>query len=1182
MAVKWNDNQLNAITGRGGTMLVSAAAGSGKTAVLVERVIRMLCDEKNPRNIENMLIVTFTRAAAAQMRDKIAEALRKKLAEEPGNKLLKKSIFMLPYANICTIDSFCISLVRDNYHLLDISPDFAVLDPVNEQVLKNKALAGVMARFYEERTEEFARLSDILGSSKTDEGLSKAIIEIYDFSRNYTFPESYLDKIAAQYENVDDIESTVWAKKARESGLNSARGALERVEHCLAECAEDKAYEKYAICFGEGRDYLSKLIDALENGKWDGIREICEKTVFTGRPSTTQNGPKLLGHYEAIYNSYAKGARYPAYPSFLIDFPVFKIDSATALSQINALSPCVKTLTDAVRAFSDELMDIKTAGNSYSFNDIMHFALKLLVTNENGRPVKTELAASLSEMYDEILVDEYQDVTAAQDSIFLALSKDDTNRFVVGDVKQCIYSFRQAKPEIFNALRKSMSDFDGKTYPARVTLSANYRSRRGITDTVNFIFSQMMSEEAGGVDYGESEYLYAEFPYPERDEEDVELCLIDSKKPEDQAAYVASYIENAVESGMTVYDRDGTQRAARYGDFCILLRSSTGAPKYEEVFEKNQIPLICKGSDDIFSTPEIALLVSLLRIIDNPVNDIPLTASLISPVFGFSPDELAVLRMTGGKGSIYHCLVASAEKGNKKAGDFLTRLEALRRIAVTLPAGEFTSRLVEETGLRAIVSAMKGSEERLANVNRFITLAYGYESSGSRSLSGFVRYIDNLKANKTQIESAGAKTAVSDSVILSTIHSSKGLEYPVVFVCACEATYNTTGLKGTFLVSDECGLGLRLTDNNTEYETLTRLAVAEELSMKQHSEEMRLLYVALTRAKEKLIMVNYAGTKGGTEYTYCNRLAVKGVKPDRGSVLEMNSFSNIILTGLTKHPDAHFIREKIKADDDIVEPCSSRIRFTQVHVAPAEETEEGEVPEEAPAEPGYSYDPALLEELTARLSYTYPYAQLKGLISKRIASDLGESGFDEKYFASSEPAFTRSGKLTPAQRGTATHRFMQYADFTRAAQDVSAELERLVACYNLTQAEADAVDREAVAKFFSSPLAARILSLPAEKVHREYAFNVLLPVSEFYPDVPAGLAGDEMIMVEGIADCAFEENGRLVIVDYKTDRASSPGELAEHYRPQLETYRKCLSKALGMEVAETLIYSFRFGEEIKV
>ena len=1182
MAVKWNDNQLNAITGRGGTMLVSAAAGSGKTAVLVERVIRMLCDEKNPRSIENMLIVTFTRAAAAQMRDKIAEALRKKLAEEPGNKLLKKSIFMLPYANICTIDSFCISLVRDNYHLLDIAPDFAVLDPVNEQVLKDKALTAVMARFYEERTEEFARLSDMLGSSKTDEGLSKAIIEIYDFSRNYTFPESYLDKIAAQYDNIDDIESTAWVKNARESGLDFARGALARVERCLAECTGNKEYDKYTICFGEGRDYLSKLIDTLENGKWDDIRNICERTVFTKRPPNGNSKPPFFRPFSKIFESYVKSTKTSVFPNFLEKFPVFRIDSETALSQINALSPCVKTLTDAVRAFSDELMEIKNAGNSYSFNDILHFALKLLVTNENGRPVKTELAASLSEMYDEILVDEYQDVTAAQDSIFLALSKDDTNRFVVGDVKQCIYSFRQAKPEIFNALRKSMNDYDGKAYPARVTLSANYRSRRGITDTVNFIFSQMMSEKAGGVDYGESEYLHAAFPYPERDEEDVEVCIIDSKKPEDQAAYVASYIENAVKNGMTIYDRDGTQRPARYGDFCILLRSSNGVPKYEEVFENNQIPLICKGSDDIFSTPEIALLVSLLRIIDNPVNDIPLTASLISPVFGFSPDELAVLRMTGGKGSIYHCLVASAEKGNKKAGDFLTRLEALRRIAVTLPAGEFTSRLVEETGLRAIVSAMKGSEERLANVNRFITLAYGYESSGSRSLSGFVRYIDNLKANKTQIESAGAKTAVSDSVILSTIHSSKGLEYPVVFVCACDKSYNEDSPNNQFMVSDECGLGLKLTDDNTVYDTLPFLAAIKEQSMKQRSEEMRVLYVALTRAKEKLVIVNGVSNQDKSEYDYCYRLAVKGIKLDPGSVLEMKKFSDIILTGLTKHPDAHIIREEIKAHDDIVEPCSSRIRFTQVHVAPAEEAEESEKPDEKPAEPGYSYDPALLEELTARLSYTYPYAQLKGLISKRIASDLGESGFDERFFASSEPAFTRSGKLTPAQRGTATHRFMQYADFTRAAQDISAELERLVACYNLTQAEADAVDREAVAKFFSSPLAARILSLPAEKVHREYAFNVLLPVSEFYPDVPADLAGDEMIMVEGIADCAFEENGRLVIVDYKTDRASSPGELAEHYRPQLETYRKCLSKVLGMDVAETLIYSFRFGEEIKV
>ena len=1168
MAIKWNKNQLKAIEGRNGTMLVSAAAGSGKTAVLVERVIRRLRDGENPCGIENLLIVTFTRAAASQMKEKISSALQKALQEEPGNKRLRRALFMLPYANISTIDSFCVNLVRDNYNVLSISPDFQMLDNSKTEVLKEEAVMSVINDFHTGRKEEFEYLNYLINPGRSDDKLKEIIKNLYTASMAYTFPGDYLESIRKVYDDPGQMLETKWGESALFGAKSYLTETIAKIDSCIEAARSEPGAEKYVDIFSDDKAQLERVLDSIYTKDPEEIQKAMNAASF-GRMPTVRNVPEgLKSRCKAVRNySSSSGSGYFRNQISYLDF-----SQEEYCGHMQKLAPAVNTLIDAVKEFGKKLRELKDEENAYGFDDVLHFALELLVTNENGAPVKTPYAKQLSENYDEILVDEYQDVSKAQDTVFAAISKDDSNRFMVGDVKQSIYGFRSAMPEVFTDLRKSMTDYDGVNYPARVDLSANYRSRKGITDTANFVFSHLMTERAGGVDYNEREALNPEAEYPESDSPCVEVYLLDKSK-ESQALFAANYIKNAVENGMPVYD-GGETRAARYEDFCILARKSKSFGIYTEIFKNAGVPLTVQASKDLLKTPEVSFVISLLRVIDNPLCDIPLTAVLMSPVYGFTADELSEMRIADRKANIYSCLVKSAADGSEKAERFIKDLERLRRIAVNLPASEFTERIIEETGYRAIVCAMNGGESRLASVEKFLSVAKSYESTGAKGISAFLRYLDSLEKSGKPVEVNPSLTDAADAVTMTTIHKSKGLEYPVVFLCECEGNFNEKDVTENVLQVEGFGLGMKLKENGISYETFPHACLKQEIRRKNRSEEMRLLYVAMTRPKEKLIIL--AGSNDwGKELSSVAANVTKGENPGPCAVLGLANYSKVLFTALMKHPDAHLLRELAEIDSSVREDCAGRISFEQVI---SREEEQG-AEEEAPA---CGSDPALLKEISERLSYSYPYSALDGIVAKRIASDFEDEGPDMEYFASDVPAFALSYGLTPAQRGTATHRFMQYADFAAAEKNIDSELDRLVSEKLLTEQEAKAVDKGSIHKFLISSVADRISALPKDKVFREYAFNASLPIREIYPDIPPEEAGDEVIMIEGVTDCAFIENGELVIVDYKTDRAASLAELAVKYSPQLTTYRKCLSQVFGMPVKECLIYSFRFGAQIEV
>ena len=1169
MQLKWTTDQQKAIDGRKGTLLVSAAAGSGKTAVLVERVIRRICDSESPCGVENLLIVTFTKAAAAQMKEKIHAAIGKQIALNPSDKRLRRQQLMLPCANICTIDSFCIGLVRENFHVLGIAPDFSLLDEGKLAVLRSQAVSSVADSLYKEQSENFMKLTELISDTRDDGKLISAILKLHSLSQAYPFPELWLKSLADEFNNPSEIEESPWGRTVINYAIQFVCSCISDAEHCISLLAEEPELEaKYRPAFEDDLVILNRLLDRISNEKWDGIIDAFSEIEL----SKIANAPK---GYVSAAKEICKNTRTDYRKQALAFASKYFISEEEHKKDIEYLAPVINELISAVLKFSEEFTKLKRQENGADFNDTLHLALRLLVKPADGGYVKTPLAVALSENYAEILVDEYQDVNEAQDMIFSALSKDENNLFMVGDVKQSIYRFRQAMPEIFLARRDGLSEYEDGNYPARVTLGKNFRSRKGVTEIVNFIFSSLMSRDAGGLEYDEKEYLEAAADYPESKGADTELCLIETEKENfrtAQAKYVADYIENAIADGMTFTD-GGAQRKAKYKDFCILLRSvKLSAKEFVDEFTARGIPFSCETEESFLASPEIMFLTSLLKIIDNPVDDIPLTAVMLSPVFGFVPDDLALMRAATKKGSVYQCVVNAADNGNKKAADFLEKIKDMRLVACTVSAGELVRRLIEETGYGAIVGAMKDSSKRRANLNSFIDLANRYESTGRKGISGFLRHLDSVAKSGNDIRSSSSDSENSDCVKIMTIHKSKGLEFPVCFLGACEKGYGNLSTADDLLISPICGIGTKTSTGKAKFDSLTRIAAVLEIRKAERSEELRVLYVALTRPKEKLVIL--ASSKDWNKEL--SKIAASSRKEnliDPFKVIGFSSYADCILSALIRHPDAHALRNAAMMDSSAVIDCATPLK-TQIIRGTAEETEIlPDIPEAKP-------DNNTVKEISERLGYVYPYSSLEGIIAKRIASKADDEEIAGEYFASRKPSFVGKDKLTPAQRGTATHRFMQYADYEKAGVSVENELERLIKEGMLTETEASVVDKKAIAEFFSGSLAKRILS--AEKVYKEYAFTACIPLREMLPELPESEADNESVVIEGVADCAFVENGSLVIVDFKTDRAQSGEELAEKYREQLSIYRRCLAEVLDIPVKETVIYSFRLGKTIEI
>lgn len=1155
---KWTPAQQNAIDARGGTVLVCAAAGSGKTAVLVERVIQLLLEEAQPVDVNRLLIVTFTNAAAAEMRERISKALSAQILLQPGNQHLLRQQMLLPGAKICTIDAFCKDLVQENFYRLPIAQDFRILDESERTVMEEEAAAAVLERLYQEESPAFLSLVELLSSSRNDDALNYYIMKLHDYVMAHPFPNQWLDRMVGMYAENIPLDKSIWAALIQAHTRSALSYLCRQLERCDALLACDAVLsDKIRPVIANDLFQINAL---LRTDGWD-------QTINAFDQLTFQRFPTIKGYADHPEKNHVMAVRKEIKKTMESLRALYCATVQEHKEDMVRLAPIVAVLAEAVKQFHQTLAQRKQGENALSFADIEHYALKLLVAEKGDTFERTELALELRHQYDQILIDEYQDTNRAQDMLFQALSNDD-NLFMVGDVKQSIYRFRQAMPQIFTEKKESFARYDGRSFPAQIVLDQNFRSREQVCKFINFIFETLFSKEVGELTYSSEEALHCGAGYPDSAEPSVGVHILNapglSAKDSDtyEAEYLARLIRDKIKAGTLVSDKAGGQRRAEYGDFAVLFRSASAhIPNYIKVFKQYGIPVSSEAGSAFFETPEIVTMLSLLRVLDNPMQDIPLLSVMMSPLFGFTPDELGLMKIEDRKSALYTCVSHYAKTGDVKTQRFFETLNRLRTYSVTMPAGSFVRKVFGETSYVAIAKSMGEPRQREANLNLLLEYADYFEQSGKKGLSAFIRFIDKVSESGQKLGGANVRSGNQKAVSLMSIHRSKGLEFPICILAGNSRKYNNASIRENLLLHPELGAGLKVHNEALLYQYASVPYNAVRLAIKnaEMSENLRVLYVAMTRAREQLILLM-------TENHLERRLVKLAGAVSSGAlssylVGNMASDGELLLSCVLLHKDAELLRQ-LAGTDVRLKPSGFPLDVRIVKELEEAAQEVGLV-SAVPA------DPQLVQKIKEKLTFHYPFTQLANVAAKRNASSLDEKKADQTYFAVSRPAFLSSDGLTSAQKGTAMHAFMQHCDYQAAKSDVNAEAERMLSKGFLNERERQVLAQEKLAGFFHSSFAERIFR--ADKVMREIKFAAFVNAAEIYPELKQS---EEQIYIQGIADCVFIENGSMVVVDYKTDRVKEEDELLSRYRNQLRFYCTALENTYQMPVKECYLYSF--------
>ena len=1174
MSNKWTENQRKAVDARGMQVLVSAAAGSGKTTVLTERVKNILCDTENPCKVSELLVVTFTRAAATEMRDRIQNALREAVKSDKANSdYLRRQMILMPTADICTIDSFCAKIVRENFSLAGVGVDFKILDEKDIAEMTDEALKSVIDGLYEENDEAFKALTTMFLSERDDKLLGDVIKTLYNYSRSYPSPENWLKNISESFNPAKAPGETVWADVVYKFVGMFADFHYKRLMRCVALMEESGGFSPdYLLRFTATAERINALKTSADNKNWDAmvavIRDGLIEKIAARNTKVDEKLKKLTQDVFAELEDDAAGLVKRTLPT-----------SAEHKADCERLYPIVKKLCEAVTRLTEDLDSRKNEKNSYGFDDILHKCIDLLVEFNGDSWSPTAIAKKLREKYKEILIDEYQDTNEAQNIIFEVLSQDCKNLYCVGDVKQSIYRFRLASPELFMNLRRNLPDYDGELHPSQITLDKNFRSRKGIDEAVNFVFSRLMSEQVGEIDYNEREALsFGADYYPEKNTPDTELVCIDAEglksaeASELEAAHIAKHIKGILDSKALITTKSG-QRPVQSSDICILLRSVKNKVNiYSEALEKLGIPTaaVCEG--DTSEAKEIRFMVSLMNVINNPLMDIYLIAVFMSPVFGFTADELAEIRMEDRKAELYICLERYAEK-SEKARCFLEKLKLYRNVATSLPVDEFVKFVVNDTSVTDIYTATGDGDNRRANIRGFVKFAEDYTNSGRKGLGAFIRYIDNAVQNES-LRAYG----VSDSqgVKIMSIHKSKGLEFPYVIVANCSKGFNKQDSHQSLTLARETGIGLRIRDDElfTRYHTVSSAATEKAILFGSASEELRVLYVAMTRAKEHLTFVCTLKGKSVAKRVRMNNMLSfdNRERLHPYAVYRASSMNEWLLTCFATHKDCGDVREVFDFD------CS---RFTGDSFGIDTKYIDSSIDEDA-TEVAVNEEKALPDSEIARLireraesRYT---CDCSGILAKITASSTENTQKKREYFAKRKPAFLNAD-FTGADRGNAIHKFLELCDFKAAFNSPENEKQRLLNNGGMTEKELVVLDEASVKSFLSLEVGQRLLN--ADEIYKEYEFSYLKKAGELYEGV-SELAAQEDIVVQGKLDCAFVENGEAVIIDYKSDNITDENVYKTIYSPQLKIYSEALTQCTGLRVKECYIYSFKLNKFIEI
>lgn len=1195
--MQWTPAQQEAITAEGSDILVSAAAGSGKTAVLVARVLRKLTDPVAPTDVDRLLIVTFTKAAAGEMRERIREALMEKAGEAENQHEISRQLALLNHAHITTIDSYCTSLLRTYFDRVGLDPAFRVAEETEATLLKAEAMETLLEKCYdEEDSDAFYALVEAygFGGGKEDRDLAEILLKCYEFLRSLPWPEKWLREMAVepQISGKEDFAETVWGKYLMHFAKGRLQKALDLAKQGMELTEEDPMFSGYFEAFKADAALFEWALSATDS--WDHLYEVLGTLKFQSLRGKKGADPEFTEQLKALRGE-EKDAVNP------LTETIFRCDSTESLEEMRRLAPSIALISKLTLAFGEEYTALKREKKLVDFGDLGHLCLELLLTPEGER---TDIALSEQRKFDEIMIDEYQDSNEVQECILQAVSagKGVHNVFMVGDIKQSIYRFRQADPTLFNRKYRDFS-IEPNENGQKILLNRNFRSAREVIDGVNFVFRTVMSPELGEVQYTEDEALTAGADYPEltpgaRNAEvlitTTDLEVDDEEKlsrVEAEAYSVGRRICELIQKKHPVWDgKLGTHRPVTYSDIVVLLRSiKRKADVYAEVFTSLGIPVFSDSGIGYFASMEVEVMLSLLEVIDNPMQDIPLAAVLRSPIYGFTTKELAEVRIAAPDGTLYEALTAYAKKDGDlciKVHAFLEKLHGWQALSAYLPTDELIWRIYTETDFLAYAAGLPDGETRAENLRLLFERAHAYEATSYKGLFHFVRYVRQLKEGETDLASAKIIGENENVVRIMSMHKSKGLEFPVVILAGLGTRFNFKELSGRMLLHRELGFGpeLVLSDERIRCTTGAREAVKLVLRQEALSEELRILYVGMTRAKEKLILSG-AVNKIDREMTkWCSGKLGKDrtLSPD-----EMSSASSMlgwVMSALTHH------REVSKAlglsvEKTIDDPSKWEVYIREAGVAsPISETEERETT------PGGSMPKGQKDEALRRLSWEYPYLTLAMSRAKVSVSELKrlhevEEPDTEYLYPSkgSEPVFHRNGQFTPAEKGSILHFAMQHMAFGEVGtkEEIAKQLSRLVMEQFLTEEEAAVLKEEKISRFFESEIGKRMRE--AKILHRELSFALNVPRGEVFPEFQDEKYRDETVMVQGMIDACFIEDGEWVIVDYKTDAVTeetAPAAIGR-YRVQMDWYEKALVKRTGIPVKEKILYFFALDQAYK-
>ena len=1205
MGMTWTKEQQQVIDLRNRNILVSAAAGSGKTAVLVERIKELVLDKKHPVDIDHLLVVTFTNAAAAQMKERVAKALEKALQENPSDVRLQQQAALVQNAQITTIDSFCLYVLRNHFHEIGLEPNFRIGDEGELKLLREDVMTRLFEQCYEEKHPGFLHLISCYGTSRSDAPVRDMIFKLYSYAQSYPWPKQWLREALSCYgiKTEQELEHASFIEMTVEYGKQMVRGYLEQAEHYLELCQDADGPYMYEDACEQDAELMEELLSC---DTYQAFYEELGKCKFAtlGRAKDYIGSPEKQEQVKAERKKLKDGIGKLKSDCFALTFQEI-------LEQLALVQPSAEALAEVTERFIDAFSARKQDKNLVDFSDLEHFALEILVEEETGKP--TETAKEFQNAYEEIMIDEYQDSNYVQETILRAISREavgQNNLFMVGDVKQSIYRFRLARPELF------MEKFD--TYETtdapcqRIDLHKNFRSRDSVLTFTNDIFYQIMKRNLGGVDYTGEAALYCGADYPAGEKEDAfdsEILLTTTQELEEgtkqqiskqelEAKLIADRIRKMVGKEEVVDEETGEFRKVRYGDIVILLRSlSEWADLFAEVLNANGIPAHTVSRTGYFSTLEIRTVLNYLRILDNPRQDIPLAAVLKSPMAGLSDEQLARLRLLAEDKPYHQCVKMFLEAEEKltekestadedmraKLKRFSETYKKLRRQTMDIPMHELLQKVLKETGYARYASALPAGRQRLANLHMLSEKAIAYEKTSYHGLYHFIRYIDELQKYDVDFGEAELVGENEDAVNIMSIHKSKGLEFPVCFVSGMGKSFNKQDSRSKMILHPNLGVGLDIIeeDRRIKVPAFFKKVIARQTELESLGEELRVLYVAFTRAKEKLIITGCIKDEEMLQQIreiYCgsNRKALNFKER-----AEAKTFLEWILPAAAASGSwdkVSYVTPWSMLEDEAAQQITEHVSLRQ-RVQQAEEVSD-----------------TLYEKIKEQLSYQYPHQDAIHLVTKYSVSELKHRAMRELAAKEEEdvtpkfleevstpyvPAFME-GKAEVNQgalRGTAMHRLMECYDFTKMpdcsdefAENIKKQLTGLVQMGKVSEDMQKLIRIPSVELFLKSQLAPRMKAAAMrDDLFREKPFVMGNHEME-----------EEMVLIQGIIDVFWVEEDGIVLLDYKTDRVDSATRLRDMYKEQLDLYAEALERIFPLPVKEKYLYSFRLNQAIEV